>query len=126
MNNGKYLNKVLQLGAKHALYSEDGKWYENLKKFPGILFDNKGYIILKDENDYIVNLDLQIGKKLNIPKGIEKLNGYDVLENMLCVCPNCHTLLDYKAIVLDKKSFKIIEHTISDKNIEYHNSLVIK
>ena len=53
-------------------------------------------------------------------------NGCDVLENMLCICPNCHTLLDYKAIILGEKLFKIIKHVILDANIEYHNSLVIK
>lgn len=52
-------------------------------------------------------------------------NGQDLLENMVCVCPNCHILLDYKAIFLVEETFKVIKHRISDINLKYHNSLVI-
>jgi hypothetical protein len=32
---GKILNEAWQVGAKHALYREDGKWYHQLRDFPG-------------------------------------------------------------------------------------------
>lgn len=206
---GKVLIKILDLEAKQALYREDGKWYHNLTRFPGVLFDKEGYVIFSNKIEYCANTNLQIKKDLHVINGISSLdnyihfslldklyieenqylkktperarrirreievilrdqklvdeikrkynntcqicgkqirigknkyysevhhihplgkphNGHDILENMLCVCPNCHTLLDYKAIVLDEKSFKIIKHSISRANVEYHNSLVIR
>lgn len=44
-------------------------------------------------------------------------NGPDVRENILCVCPNHHVLLDYGAIKLDEAQLK----GIGSKFIDYHN-----
>lgn len=207
---GSYLNKILSINAKHALYREDGKWYHNLIRFPGVLFDKNGYVIFNNEEDYIKSPNLQIKKDLHITDGIESLanylkftkrekelingvdfggeykgnneestvriireieiilrkknlvekikklynntcqlcktqvvigenkyysevhhiislgkphNGVDAIENMICVCPNCHIELDFKAIPLNENMLKLTRHTISLKSIEYHNSL---
>ncbi len=52
-------------------------------------------------------------------------NGPDVQRNMICVCPNCHVLLDQKAIKIDINTFKIHKHQIDTKYIDYHNKMVI-
>jgi hypothetical protein len=44
-------------------------------------------------------------------------NGPDVRENILCVCPNDHVLLDYGAIKLDGSHLK----GIGNEYINYHN-----
>jgi predicted restriction endonuclease len=44
-------------------------------------------------------------------------NGPDVRDNILCVCPNHHVLLDYGAIKLDETYLK----NIGSKYINYHN-----
>lgn len=44
-------------------------------------------------------------------------NGPDVRNNILCVCPNHHVLLDYGAIKLDNNSLK----GIGKEYIDYHN-----
>tara|TARA_R110002096_G_scaffold97694_6_gene217672 strand:- start:7609 stop:8382 length:774 start_codon:yes stop_codon:yes gene_type:complete len=49
-------------------------------------------------------------------------NGPDIRDNILCVCPNCHVLLDYGAIMLDAEKFK----DINSDYIEYHNTLIYK
>ncbi len=74
--NGSLLNKILQLECKHALYCEDGKWYHNLKEFPGVLFDKHGYIIFQTKDKYTNHPDLQIKKDLHIKDGIESLSDY--------------------------------------------------
>ncbi|MCW3096758.1 MAG: endonuclease [Chthonomonadaceae bacterium] len=52
-------------------------------------------------------------------------DGPDHSENVLCVCPNCHVLLDYGAIKLEAEHLAIVEgHRISAKYIEYHNTLI--
>lgn len=51
--NGRYLNKLLGINAVHALYRADGKWYHHLKRFPGVLFDDEGYIVFPTEASYI-------------------------------------------------------------------------
>lgn len=208
--NGKNLNKLFNINAKHALYREDGKWYHNLTNFPGVLFDEDGYIIFENEKDYNLNPQLQIKKDLHVINGIKSLkdyikfsfdqkklladfksknsqqidsedtiritreielilrkrslvnhlkklykstcqiceiqlsigynkfysevhhlkplgrphNGSDDLGNMICVCPNCHVLLDLKVVKLESKSFGLMKHNVSIDNINYHNSLV--
>lgn len=51
-------------------------------------------------------------------------NGADKKENMICVCPNHHVLLDFKAIKINFKALKKVEHIIKEEYILYHNNLV--
>lgn len=50
-------------------------------------------------------------------------NGDDARDNLLCVCPNCHVLLDYAAIPLKVDSLKTLKHTLRAANVAYHNAL---
>ena len=47
-------------------------------------------------------------------------DGPDVRENIICVCPNHHALLDYSALELAESSFP----EASRRYVGYHNSLV--
>ncbi len=78
---GNYLNKILSINAKHALYRKDGYWYHNLKKFPGVLFDQNGYLCFLDRDSYLNNPGLQIKKDLHVVGGIESLRGYREFTN---------------------------------------------
>jgi len=73
---GKLLNDLWNVGANHALYREDGKWYHQLTRFPGVLFDSNGYIVFGSEEDYRDNPYLQIKEDLHIPGGISTIPGY--------------------------------------------------
>lgn len=73
---GKYLNELWNAGAKHALYREDGKWYHQLKEFPGALFDANGYVIFNTEQDYLQSPYLQIQQDLHISEGISAIPNY--------------------------------------------------
>ncbi|WP_052702114.1 HNH endonuclease [Marinomonas sp. S3726] len=54
-------------------------------------------------------------------------NGPDCIENMICVCPNHHAMLDYGAIEIDTSKIKQIkEHEISREYINYHNINILK
>lgn len=74
--NGKRLNDEWNVGAKHALYSEEGIWYHKLSEFPGAFFDAYGYIVFENESDYRNCESLQIGKQVNVPDGISSIPGY--------------------------------------------------
>jgi len=76
--NGNYLDKLLSLNAKHALYREDGKWYHHIREFPGVLFDKSGYILFNNEEEYYRNQDFKGIKELYIKNGIKSLEGYKV------------------------------------------------
>ncbi len=73
---GKDLNQLWEVGAKHALYSKDGKWYHLLRTFPGALFDANGYVVFKTEEDYLKCEYLKIAKHIHVPKGISAIPGY--------------------------------------------------
>lgn len=70
------LNEALSVHARHALYREDGRWYHNLTKFPGALFDREGFIVFETEREYESCPDLSRGKELNVPRGISRIQGY--------------------------------------------------
>lgn len=74
--DGKQLNEEWKVGARHALFSRDGTWYENLDKFPGALFDPAGYVLFKSEEEYYKNSHVRVGKKTNIPGGIASMPEY--------------------------------------------------
>ena len=48
-------------------------------------------------------------------------NGIDSLNKMICVCPNCHVLLDLKSTLIEKKSFLVDKHKVNDVYITTHN-----
>ena len=50
-------------------------------------------------------------------------NGPGTVTNMIVVCPNCHVLLDFKAIEISKGKLNIKEpHKVEETFIDYHNS----
>lgn len=50
-------------------------------------------------------------------------DGPDVESNLIIVCPNHHTQLDYSAILLDPQCFRLSRHFIDPTYLEYHNQL---
>ena len=73
---GKYLKELWKVDVKHALYHQDGTWYENLNFFPGALFDFNGYVIFNTEEEYRNCPYLSIGQQLNVHDGIYSIPGY--------------------------------------------------
>lgn len=54
-------------------------------------------------------------------------NGPDCLENLICVCPNHHVMLDYFAISLSNEEISRVKgHEIAPEFIEFHNLNVEK
>ncbi len=80
--NGRRLNKKWNVGARHALYHKEGKWYNNLRKFPGALFDPKGYVLFQDEDSYLTCKYLSVKQETNVKdgKGISSIPGYVRIE----------------------------------------------
>ncbi|GLS33852.1 5-methylcytosine-specific restriction enzyme A [Mesorhizobium albiziae] len=62
--------------AKHALYREDGRWYNHLELFPGALFDAQGYVVFETQDDYGNCPQLRREKELNVTGGICNIPGY--------------------------------------------------
>ena len=73
---GKHLNDLWGVGAKHALYREDGKWYHQLVEFPGALFDANGYVVFESKTSYLESPYLQIHQDVHIPDGISCMPNY--------------------------------------------------
>lgn len=214
MRQGKRINQLLNLEAVQAYYSHGGNWYHRLKKFPGALIDQGGYIRFATVKEYRITPGVDIStthdNQVHVPAGIASLPGYhsfteaehrlildqkaypltlietptdektlrkkreinalvrnqklvqkikrlykntcqicgmriqvrpgkyysevhhikplgqqhdgaDVAANMLCVCPNHHTLLDFFAICLDLDALLSKEHPIDATYVAYHN-----
>jgi hypothetical protein len=49
---GRRLNREIGLGAAHAMYHKDGYWFDQLQRFPGVLFDRQGYVLFKTRGTY--------------------------------------------------------------------------
>ncbi len=74
---GKFLNEKWNVNASHALYREDGKWYHNLKHFPGALFDKNGHILFQTEHDYNSCSYLVHRAEVHCPLGISCIPNYE-------------------------------------------------
>ncbi len=75
---GRHLNVAWGVNARHALYREDGRWYHQLTRFPGALFDANGYIRFATEQAYKSCSHLSFGQDLHVldPRGIASIPGY--------------------------------------------------
>jgi|ERR1700716_30075 5-methylcytosine-specific restriction protein A len=82
---GKRLNRELELGAEHARYHKDGYWYDQLQRFPGILFDSQGYVSFTHQGAYEHCPQLRHPDRkrsdgrpgtLSVPDGISGIPGY--------------------------------------------------
>lgn len=202
----KEMSKKININARHYLYRKNGIWYHHLKEFPGVLFDENGYIVFNTKVEYLNNQSLKHKQTLHVRGGISSIKGYttftkeekkllgissningvdektirqirevsrikrnqklvdnikriyeyscqicgeqlqiridlyysevhhikplgfkhngpDILENMICVCPNHHALLDLGAIKIDFVSLSI-KHNIRKEFIDYHNKKI--
>lgn len=100
-------------------------------KISRIIRDTGLSLLVKRINNYScqicgLSIDLPQDRKYVEAHHIKPLgephNGPDVLENLICVCPNHHAMLDYAAISLDLSQIKIVDgHQISLEYIDYHN-----
>lgn len=73
---GAKLNALWNVGALHALYRETGDWYQNLKRFPGALFDPNGYVLFESEEDYRRCTQISIAQTTHVPGGIRSMSSY--------------------------------------------------
>jgi hypothetical protein len=64
---GRALAARHRLEAAHSLYRRDGAWYHVLRRFPGLLFDESGYLRFSDMVDYtaFVSDSLNLGVREN-------------------------------------------------------------
>lgn len=54
-------------------------------------------------------------------------NGPDVMENILCLCPNHHAELDYGVYRIESTDLAMVTgHTIGDDHIRYHNESIYR
>lgn len=99
-----------------------------------IIRDSSLSLKVKALNDYECQLcglalEMPAGKKYAEAHHLQPLgkphDGPDAIENMICVCPNHHALLDYGAIELVSENIKVKKgHVISRRFLEYHNNTV--
>lgn len=77
-----------------------------------------GYtIILADGSQYAESHHIQ-------PLG-EPHNGPDVMENIICLCPNHHAACDFGAIRLDPNNLRrAVGHCMHQRYVDYHNHTV--
>lgn len=70
------IQTALGLVANHCLYHHEGDWYQQLRRFPGILFDPDGYVIFEDQQSYLNEPRLKHGVKLHVQDSIKSLGNY--------------------------------------------------
>lgn len=78
--SGKLLARKWKVSVRHALYHKDGTWYNNLREFPGALFDPKGYVLFRTEEEYRRCPQVNIGEETNVRPHISAIRGYVRIE----------------------------------------------
>jgi 5-methylcytosine-specific restriction endonuclease McrA len=130
---GRALNKEWGIGAKHALYRENGTWYHRLTAFPGALIDAHGYILFTTEQAYLQCPSLQIGKEIGVPGGIAQIDGYVRVESPddvstsqtesaepkdLDQVTSDHPAVDMSTLTVREGRLKLVEHFRRERNRE--------
>ncbi len=80
---GERLNTLYKLGAAQARYREDGTWYHPLRRFPGILFDGRGYVRFESSEEYESCNHVKKGpdpNHIHVEKGIARIPSYAELD----------------------------------------------
>ena len=75
------MDEQWRVGARHALYEENGKFYMPLERFPGAYFDANGYVLFETRAQYENCAALNIGVRVNVTGGIASLPAYIKVEN---------------------------------------------
>lgn len=81
MITGKKLKEKWNVQVHDAKYRKTGDWYHPLKIFPAAYFDQNGYIIFNNQEEYVKCPFLQIKKDVHIPLTISSIPGYISVEN---------------------------------------------
>ncbi len=74
--DGVTLSRRWKVPVRQALFSTTGNWYHHLTRFPGALFDPKGYLLFETEQDYRDCSSLNIKHDIWVPHGISSAAGY--------------------------------------------------
>lgn len=80
--SGKRLNQLWHVGARHALYHREGRWFNNLRRFPGALFDPNGYVLFETEQAYKTSQYVRVTQETNVRDGISAMPNYRKVEQM--------------------------------------------
>jgi len=75
-NTGQRLNREWCVNAEHALFSSTGRTYNPLKRFPGALFDEDGFVVFAAKQEYERSPYLSIKKKVTVPGRIKQIPNY--------------------------------------------------
>jgi len=78
MSKGADLARELGIQCEQALYSAWGNFYGAITKFPCVLFDENGFVIVKTKAD-IESFGIKLAKRTNIPHRIASLPTYQPL-----------------------------------------------
>jgi hypothetical protein len=73
---GRQLNDLWKVGARHALYHHEGRWYHQLRDFPGAFFDYNGYVLFETREDYLRAPQLRITQDVYVPDSISSMSTY--------------------------------------------------
>ncbi len=75
-NSGENLKKQWKIQAQQVRYHKDGTFFMPLDRFPAALCDPYGYIIFNNQKEYETNRHIEIGSRINVRCGINRLSGY--------------------------------------------------
>ena len=77
MSKGRDLSKELGIDCPQALYSDWGNFYAPTTKYPCVLFDKTGFLII-NSSDELDGFGIKLGKRTNVPRRISSVAGYQL------------------------------------------------
>ncbi len=86
LSKGNALAKSLSLDVNQSLYSDWGNFYAEIKRYPCVLFDRNGYILINAEQD-LAKYGIKVSKRTNIPQKISSLKDYVSITGVLAKAP---------------------------------------
>lgn len=108
MRTADHLNRLLQLDAAQAYYSQQGNWYHVLESFPAVLFDEGGYIFFPTEESFRTHSGIRIGTTVNVKPGISSIAGYQPFSDaeLVLLLRNDSTVVRQSSTPTDEKALR--------------------
>lgn len=70
------LSRAFGLDVVQSRYSDWGNFYGLVQSYPCALWDKSGYVVFNNQDELKIT-GVSVAKRINIPKGISSLNGYE-------------------------------------------------
>jgi hypothetical protein len=75
-DSGENLRRIWKIPTIQVRYHKDGTFFMPVDKLPAAFCDPNGYVLFETKDQYETSSFLDIGRRINVRRGISSMPGY--------------------------------------------------